>query len=167
MAWSADNEYRTRVMARGRAVVQLRHPSVAYGLVGLTLLYALGLAAVFWMAMGFADGLTMNALAAPVAVATLATALAIGFRLHRHDESSATSVVVRVGVIWALVGAVWPAVLTGMDLFVGPAQDGDFAHLASSASSLAMEALVGAAIGAIGGIAGGAAAAFLCVERVR
>ena len=167
MAWSADNDYRTRVMSRRRSTVQLRHPAAGYGLSALVLLYAIGFVTTLWLASGFSAVDDANALLAPAGVATVATALGVGLRLLRYEESSAASIVLRVGMIWAAIGAAWQLWLTAVELFAAPMHAIGLPQLASAAVALLMHTAGSAFVGGAGGIAGGAAATFLCVERAR
>ena len=169
MAWSADNEYRTRVMSRPRSVAQLRNPAMAYGPAALLFMYATGLVTVSWFATGFAhvDASTAGVLEWPTAVAVALTALGVGLPLLRFEESSATAIIGRIGVIWACVGAAWPVLLMGIDLVSAPAHNASLARVASAFIGVAMQALGGGLIGGLGGLVGGAVATLLCVERAR
>ncbi len=168
MAWSADDEYRTRVLSRRHAVVQLRHPGVAYGPAALVLMYATGLIAVLTAATSFSsvDGAAASALVLPAGAATAATALGIGLKLRRYEENSLTAIIVRAGLIWAFFGAAWPLMHVASDI-LSISSGGDFHHLATVLRATGLQMLAGASVGGIGGLAGGAAATFLCVERAR
>ena len=166
MTWSADDEYRTRVLSRRRAVVRLRHPGAAYGPAALVLMYSAGLFAVMSAVTGFSgiDATMASALAMPAAAATIATALGVGLRLRRYEETSVVALIFRVGVIWALFGAAWPMMHFTTDILVTPV-NGDFRQLTAMLTSAGGQALAGASVGAIGGLAGGAAASLVCIER--
>lgn len=169
MAWSADNEYRTRVMSRRRSVVQLRRPALAYGPAALILMYATGLLTVFWFATGFSsvDGTSAGDLAWPTGIAVALTALGVGLPLLRYEASSVTAMVGRIGMIWACVGAAWPVLLMGIDLMAAPAHNAGLARLASAFAGVTTPAFGGGVIGGLGGLVGGAIATLLCVERAR
>lgn len=165
MTWSADDEYRTRVLSRRRTVLQLRHPGAAYGPVALILMYAAGLIATLWGATGFAGAgsAIAGALTLPVGVATAVAALAVGGRLQRHEESSPAAVIVRIALVWAVFGAVWALGSSGPELLGSGGQG--FGVIGAEAAEAGLVALAGALVGACGGVAGGAAATLLCVER--
>ena len=167
MTWSADEEYRTRVMSRRGTALKLRHPEVAYGPAALVLLYAVGLIAVLWAVTGFAsiDGAGASALALPAGAATLFTALGVGGRLRRYRERSAGDMVVRVAMVWAFFGAAWPLLQFLTEILAHHGGGHDFTNLAGVFGPAGLRIAAGALVGAIGGVAGGAAATFLCVER--
>jgi len=165
MTWSADDEYRTRVLARRGSVLRLRHPGAAFGFVAGVLLFAAGLTAAFWGATGFAGAESTRAvaLALPAAVATAIAMLAIGGRLHRHEETCVGSIVVRVALIWALFGAVWVLGAAGPGIAAGAGQG--FAPIAAALIEAGRDGVGGALVGAFGGAFGAVAATLLCIER--
>lgn len=165
MAWSADEEYRTRVMSRRGVVLMVREPATVYGPAAMALLWAIGLMAALWAAGGFSrmDSQAAMALAVPTGAATVATALSVGARLARQQESSVLALVLRVGLVWAFFGAAW-AVFTMID-FVGGQAGVSFRHLSGELEGLAMQAAAGAGVGLFAGIVGGAIATMLCVDR--
>ena len=165
MAWSADDDYRTRVMSRRGAVLKLRDPEIVYAPAALVLLYAVGLIAAQWTATGFSSPGGAEALALSAGAAAAMTALDVGARLRRHCERGSGAVAVRVALIWAVVGAAWPLFGVLADLIARGPGHHSVADLVALSGALGQRALAGAAVGAIGGIAGAAAAIVLCVER--
>lgn len=170
MALSWDDEYRSRrILRRGGPLVILREPAIASGLAALVIMYAAGLMAVLWAVTGFGqvDVTAATALALPVGAATAATALAIGTRLRRYQETTRLGVMVKVVAVWAFFGFAWPTIHLLADFFAEPPHAPGFDGMIAVARSIGMQGGAGAIVGAIGGLAGGAAALALCVESRR
>lgn len=167
MAWSADDEYRTRSVARTRTVLKLRDPSPAYGPAAVVLLYATGLMGAVMAVHGFADPATIDtgALAIPAGVAAAGTAMIVGGRLRQYEERSFAGLVVRTMMIWAFFGLAWTFLQAAMGAAISPA--GSLAGLREILVGASQQMIAGAFIGAVGGLCGGVAAAALCVEKVR
>lgn len=161
MTWSADDEYRTRVLSRDRVVLMLRHPGLAYGAAALVLMYAGGLVAATSAAeLAGADAAT---LLAPAAGATAACALFVGSRLLRHEDSDASAVVSRSALVWAIMGAGWALMLAAPEIVENAA--GSFSRLGEGLIASVFHAVAGALVGGLGGIVGATAAVLLCIER--
>jgi hypothetical protein len=157
---------RVRVRRR-RSVLQLRQPEAAYGPVAVGLLFATGLMGMLFAETGLAgaEATSAGVLAVPAGVASLVTAAAIGHRMRRLKERSQTNLVLRVSLIWTFFGAVWP--LLQIIPAVTHGDIADVVALGETVAAMGVDALAGAAAGALGGLCGGAAAAALCIERVR
>lgn len=165
MTWSADDEYRTQVLARRAGVLMLRHPGLAFGPVAVIIMFTAGLAGTVWAATGFAgaEATRAAALTLPAAVATAIAMLAIGGRLHRLEETSVGSIVLRVTTIWALFGAVWALGAAGPAVAASAGES--FARIAAALAAAGAEGVGGALVGAFGGAIGATCATVLCVQR--
>lgn len=165
MTWSADEEYRTRVLSRrGAAALRLRHPAFAYGPAALVLMYTAGLMTTVWAAAGFADMAQIaGALTLPAGAATAVAAMAVGSRLRQREARSAQGLIFRVAAVWALFGAVWALGQAGPSILASAGEG--FARIGAELFDAGLAALAGALVGGVGGLAGGAAATLLCVER--
>jgi hypothetical protein len=163
MTWSADDEYRTRILARGRAILALRQPAAAYGVAAMGLMYAAGLLAAASGAAALEGVEAAGALIVPAGAATAAAALYAGPRLLRHEEKTSGTLVSRSALAWAIVGAAWAVVLAAPDVLEHAGHS--FADLGKALAEIAAQGLAGALVGFLGGLAGGAAAAIICLER--
>lgn len=157
------------MLRRSGPLLMLREPALAYGPAALVMLYAVGLMAVLWAVTGFAriDAAAATALALPAGAATAATALAVGTRLRRYQETTRYGLVLKVMGVWAFFGAAWPIIHLIGDIIGGPAHANTFDGLFGLARTFAMQAGAGAVVGAIGGLAGALAGIAFCVEARR
>lgn len=142
-------------------MLMLREPTLAYGLAGLVVLYAVGLMIVVWAVAGFGqiDFTAAGPLALPAGAATAATALAVGARLRAYKIKTRVMYLASVGAVWAFFGAAWPTVQAFEDVAAGAAQQG--------LEAMMLQAAIGAAIGAVSGVCGGAAAMVMCLQGGR
>lgn len=150
-------------------MLTIREPAAAYGLAALVIMYATGLMAVLWAVTGFGkvDVTAATALALPVGAATAATALSVGTRLRRYQETTRLGVMVKIVAVWAFFGFAWPTIHLLADFLAEPPHAPGMDGIVAVARSIGLQGGAGAIVGAIGGLAGGVAALALCVESRR
>ena len=157
---------RTKVRRR-RSRLVLRQPVMAYASAAFILLYAAGLMGVLAAATSLLGHAATSAaaLATPVCIAALMTAGTVGVRLVRLQERQHLGVILRTACIWASVGAVWPLLQIIPAISYGNVAD--IPQFFSTLGAMTFDAIAGDVSGGVGGVCGAAAAAALCVERIR
>jgi hypothetical protein len=100
--WQFENDTRRLAgMARSRASVTLRTPRLAFTVVALLLLYAVGNLAILGALQSFVaiDAVVINAIAAPALIATALTGLTIGPSLYRGERGEPLPMIFGVGLV--------------------------------------------------------------------
>jgi hypothetical protein len=166
--WQFQNETdRYAEMGRTGTPIALRAPRPMFALAGAGVLYAFGLLVVLYALDEFIpiDAVAINALTVPVAIATALSALFVGPRLLRLEESRPLMVIFKITLIWTALAALWPVAHATLDAVAGRYYVTTFTDLAALAENVAGRAGFTSLIGALGGLGGGGAAVLLCTER--
>ena len=167
MAFSFDDESRTRELSRTGAVLALRAPLHVYGVSAFVLHLCVGMVAMLWAASGDVNFTSDDAqfLAVTALIASTVTAATVGSALYRNEISGAAALVFRTSVIWAALAAVWPLSTLLPDLFDHAGTIGSVDDLTKPVIAQGARMLASAWEGALGGGAAALVVSLLCVER--